>query len=170
MPRLLKFRAENCFFDAPLVEFLRYHASTLETIHLVNCMAAVSLFHQLEEPNPTWKGLFEGILGAEPHNLKDLRVTTRKISIHDIAKWAQQRSLAEQEIIRRIEQKLSEDETYPLFYYGWLDPDYGFVSVAWTFVLESFETGSDLATLERLMGVVRRNREASRLTLQKEHD
>ncbi|KAI9335629.1 hypothetical protein DFJ73DRAFT_27337 [Zopfochytrium polystomum] len=67
MPRLLKFRAENCFFDAPLLEFLRSHTSTLETIHLVNCMAAVSLFPEMEEPNPTWKGLFGGILGAEPH-------------------------------------------------------------------------------------------------------
>ncbi|KAI9335619.1 hypothetical protein DFJ73DRAFT_851446 [Zopfochytrium polystomum] len=157
MPRLRRLRLQDCFFDAALLDFLQAHSSTLEAIHLIEFMAAVTVWGS--QKNITWAGLFDGIAKSEPRVLTDFKLTMRNIQIADMAEPYQRLSLEEIETLTRIERKIAEDGTFPLFYYGSLDDKYGFVCKAAHEILESFVKGDDLASYKRLMEIVRINRQ-----------
>ncbi|KAI9335620.1 hypothetical protein DFJ73DRAFT_851449 [Zopfochytrium polystomum] len=164
MPRLRRLRLQNCFFDAALLDFLQAHTPTLESIHLIDFMAASNALNWARgttDENLTWAGFFDGIASAKPLLLTDFRLTMRKVSMNEVATTFQDSSDGLQ-ILHAMEQKLAEDEAFPLFYYGYLSNQNGcIIRQAADKIVRSFRNGEDLASYERLMAIVRANKEGS---------
>ncbi|KAI9335618.1 hypothetical protein DFJ73DRAFT_851444 [Zopfochytrium polystomum] len=152
MPRLRSLRLENCFLDAALIDFLQSHASTLETISLINFIAITETQQSL-----TWAALFDGIASGKPDALRKLIVRTKKVPIEELDPFNDLFDENGLETVRAIKQKLTEDEAYPLFYYT-LDEKYGFVGVEGRTFLDNYTLGEDMAAYNRLMGIVSANK------------
>ncbi|KAI9335610.1 hypothetical protein DFJ73DRAFT_27123 [Zopfochytrium polystomum] len=150
MPRLRQLRLQNCFFDKRLLSFVQRRADTLEKIHLIEFMAAV--FVSGNHRNLTWADLFDGISSAEPRKLTDFRVTMRRVPMDLIAEACHNYTSFQREAFRAIQQRLAEDEAFPLFYYGILDDKNGSVCMAPLVILKSFVKGEEFCFLRATCG------------------
>jgi hypothetical protein len=71
MPLLKSLKLEYVFIDPPLVRFLVHHASVLEQVTFVNCMASVQ---GLEENGIHCEDLFTPLAKAKPRKLSQFEV------------------------------------------------------------------------------------------------
>jgi hypothetical protein len=156
MPLLQKLRLENVFIDPQLVHFLVSHSTTLEQIHLKNCMGGLN---GLSFDGIYWETLFTALARARPERLIDVELEPLQVPFSWDEKWENKISENESDDVIRARSILEKESNRRAFPYGYVDDKYGNCSADEDVNVEAFLAGRDQKGYDELMAIVQKNAE-----------
>ncbi|KAK8015358.1 hypothetical protein PG990_008654 [Apiospora arundinis] len=157
LPVLHSLTLSNCFVGPELVDFIRSHAQTLTSLDVGGCVSAGDGSGMAENPL-YWAEFFDQVYGVKPA-LTELIVGGARAPLTREENYDHYANEEEEPEVREIRQKLKADSGLKLFSYCSLDDKYGMFFRDEEVNVEAFQRGDDQRAYERLMGLVRQNKE-----------